>query len=932
MAERVTPMRSVAACTVVTGRQLPAARVLARSYLDQHPGHEFVVLVLDEARPAEDEPSGYRLAGYRWLDIDAAEYLNLATCFSPAELADAVTPLLLRQLLGRFDAAVYLDAETQVHAPFADVATLGAEQGIVLAPRLLSPAPHDDHDSHDNLEPGAGQPAFDDGFVCVGRDGMPFLDFWAERSRRREPGSGRPWPEHVPGRFAHTLVRDPGFGVAYWNLHERPLGRDAAGGHTAAGAPLRMIHLSGYRPEEPWMLSDRCRDRPRVLLSREPELRELCDAYRDRLLAAGHREPTGSTDSNGSAGYGFGRLPDGSPLTAEMRKLFHRAWLESTGTGPDPAPFGRTAEPMPPHPFGDDGGTAFRHWLAAPAGPVERAAGLSRLAMELWAERIDLQAVFPRPGHGDGAAFRHWCRTHGAAEGLLPRWALPREPVAAEAPADEFGVNIAGYLTAELGLGEMARVVQRAVQESGVPVTSVVEEHSLSRSCRTGLDEPETAGRPRFPVSILAVNSDYTELLLDSHPEVGHERYRIGLWAWELEDFPEHLHAGFALVDEVWTVSEFCARSIRPHSPVPVKVIPVPVLDPGEIARPPRRPNAPVEFLFAFDFNSTGQRKNPWGVVTAFKRAFPDREDVRLTIKATNGHLHAAARERLHYVIGDDPRIELLDHYLSVTELHALYAGSDAYVSLHRSEGFGLTVAEAMVRGLPVIATGYSGTTEFLDETVGWPIPYELTEVGPGWVPYQEDGVWAEPDLDEAAVAMRTVADDPAEARRRGKAAREHILRTRSMATAADWLRAELSAAYDRWKAGREEPRPDEALLPLEEAREALHWTADPRAPSRAPFAPALRRLVGRALSHHDAHQRRVLGRLTDGARDALNVLARRIDRTARATEAQERRLDALELESSRRLADLAARVERLQRHTDAEDTEDPEGRRDGDG
>ncbi len=603
-----------------------------------------------------------------------------------------------------------------------------------------------------------------------------------------------------------------------------------------------------------------------------------------------------------------------------MRRLFHTTWLEATAPELADDPLGRTAEEIPPHPFGDEGDAAFRRWLSSPDSPLERAAGLNRLVMRIWADRVDLQAVFPHPHHAHSAAFRQWCRTHGLAEGLLPAWALPREPAAPAPPLDEFGVNVAGYLTAELGLGEMGRVIHRAVRESGVPVVSVVEEHSLSRTVRTALAEPDTVGRPRFPVSLLAVNADYTELLLDTHPEVGHERYRIGLWAWELEDFPEHLHEGFAFVDEVWTVSEFCARTIAPHSPVPVKVIPVPVLDPGEKPRPHREPGEPVRFLFAFDFNSTGQRKNPWGLVEAFRRAFGDRDDVRLTVKATNGHLHPAAEERLRHVIGDDHRVELLDRYLSVEELDALYASSDAYVSLHRSEGFGLTVAEAMVRGMPVIATDYGGTTEFFDAAVGWAIPYERTEVGPGWEPYQKDGVWADPDLDAAAEAMRAVADDPAEARRRGKAAREHILRTRSMAAATEWLRTELRSAYDTWRArqhGAASRGTPDVLVPLEAAREALHWAPDPAAPHRLPFAPALRRLVNRALDHHDEHQRRILARLTDGTRDALSALARRIDRDS---EASEQRIGELEARWNRRVAQLTARVDALERNqqTDA--------------
>jgi glycosyltransferase involved in cell wall biosynthesis len=108
-----------------------------------------------------------------------------------------------------------------------------------------------------------------------------------------------------------------------------------------------------------------------------------------------------------------------------------------------------------------------------------------------------------------------------------------------------------------------------------------------------------------------------------------------------------------------------------------------------------------------------------------------------------------------------------------------------------------------MVRGVPVIATDYSSTTEFFGPEHGWPVPYTMTEVGPDWPPYQRDGRWAEPDLDVAAAAMRAVADDPAEARRRGEAAREHILRTRSMDVAATWMRDQLTAAHQTWLAGR---------------------------------------------------------------------------------------------------------------------------------
>jgi FkbM family methyltransferase len=379
----------------------------------------------------------------------------------------------------------------------------------------------------------------------------------------------------------------------------------------------------------------------------------------------------------------------------------------------------------------------------------------------------------------------------------------------------------------------------------------------------------------------------------ESHPDVFDSRYRIGVWAWELEDFPSWQHDAFELLDEIWTISEFCRRAIAKHSPIPVKVIPVPVRDPGQPPVRTRTPGRPVRFLFIFDFNSTVQRKNPLGLIKAFQLAFGDRSDVRLTIKATNGKRHPNAAEELRAAVAGDERIELLERYLSVAELDELYSASDCYVSLHRSEGFGLTVAEAMARAMPVISTDYSSTPEFLNARVGWPIPYRMTTVPPGSEPYHEGAAWAEPDLIAAAYAMREVAFNPAEAARRGQAARAHILSTRSARAAASWMRTELETAHATWrqrgKAGRRttesaprrmipEPSSDGPLAPLHAARQALHWVPDVHSDSRVPLAPALRRAVLRALDHYDVHQRRVMGALTDGMEGTLNRILARLD------------------------------------------------------
>ncbi|MEW2500054.1 FkbM family methyltransferase [Amycolatopsis sp. NPDC047767] len=903
--------RTVTACTIVARNYLPAARVLARSYLAQHPENDFVIAVIDGH---EDERDGYRVVGQDAFGIDRDDYLRMATAYSVTELATSVKPYLLRELRREYDVAIYLDPDIRVFAPMPEIAELAMEHGIVLTPHVLSPLPRDGMEPDEAVIMGAG--IFNLGFIGVGPGSGDFLDFWAQRLRHdaivapeQQLFTDQRWVDNVPALFGHHVLVDPGFNVAYWNLHDRPVNREENGELTAGGAKLRFFHFSGYRPETPWLLTYYCAREPRVLLSANPELRELCDAYGAALRDAGYAETLEAVP------YGFAGFGDGTPLPRLARRVFREAWIKAE----------RKNKRLPPHAYGEDGGRALREWLAGAEDSAQAASGLNRAALAVWDSRVDLRIAFPHPTGEDSEQFRAWCVTSGISEGELAEWALPGHPVAARAPVDEFGVNLLGYLTAELGVGEMGRIVHEAIEVAEVPIASVVEERILNR---TGLDQPESLGDPRFPVSVLAVNADQTRVLLGTHPEVGHDRYRIGLWAWETEDFPASMHEAFGLVDEVWTVSDFCRTAIAKHSPIPVKTVPVPVRDPGEPSRPAREAGEPVRFLFAFDFNSIAQRKNPWGTIKAFQQAFPGRDDVRLTIKTINAKQRPFEAERLRAAAVGDPRIELIERYLSVAELHDLYDRSTCYVSLHRGEGFGLTVAEAMARAMPVISTDYSSTTEFLDSTTGWPVAYRLVPVGKGNDPYEPGTLWADPDVEAAAAAMREVADNPDEAERRGRKARQQVLRTRSMAAAAEWMHRELRGAYEIWRS-RQAYRPQEPehpLTPVRKAAEALHWRPEPAAPSRTPLAPAMRKAVLRAIDHYDVHQRRVMGELRDATEETTSrLLARlesveaRLDDAQRAAELSRRfddKLETVKTSVEGRLRALETFVEELRDQT----------------
>ena len=231
----------------------------------------------------------------------------------------------------------------------------------------------------------------------------------------------------------------------------------------------------------------------------------------------------------------------------------------------------------------------------------------------------------------------------------------------------------------------------------------------------------------------------------------------IGVWAWEASTVPPGWDAAFALVDEIWTYSEYVTSALSPASPVPVVTLPQPVLAPAAAPGPlPLDLGDAFTFLFAFDFFSTARRKNPVGLVEAFKQAFEPGE-AQLVIKTFNGDVKPESLAQLERAAAGRDDIHVLDRFLPVEQKDALLARADAYVSLHRSEGFGLSLAEAMLLGKPVIATGYSGNLQFMTPANSWLVGYELVRVGEGVEIYPPDARWAEPDLGHAAELMREV-------------------------------------------------------------------------------------------------------------------------------------------------------------------------------
>jgi glycosyltransferase involved in cell wall biosynthesis/SAM-dependent methyltransferase len=427
------------------------------------------------------------------------------------------------------------------------------------------------------------------------------------------------------------------------------------------------------------------------------------------------------------------------------------------------------------------------------------------------------------------------------------------------------GATIVGFFRAEFGHGEAARRLLAGLELAGIPCSTVTHGAPSHRE-RHPFRERDSRGR--YPTNIICLNPDHLMTFAQSRTgELLAEGYSIGVWCWETSKFPDAFLPAFDLVDEVWVASDFVRDVIARDTAKPVLTFPMPV-EPKpapEISRTELGlPTQAYVFFFMFDFLSTIERKNPLGLVEAFKRAFAPDSGAHLVLKSINGSRRLGDLARLLEAVGGREDISVIDRYASVEETRALTAAADCYVSLHRSEGFGLTIADAMTYAKPVIATAYSGNLMFTDEKNSYLVPYRLTPVPNGLDEYPAGGLWADPELDEAARLMRHVFERRAEAEEKGLRGREAISQGFSLERTAEFL----SSRLEEIERLRVETRPDAAV-----ERAAAYLARGPSvgwsAPSRfGPFGRFARRLVLRALQpyllRHREFESAVVGALRD--------------------------------------------------------------------
>lgn len=809
--------------TICAKNYLPIARTCLLSSRLHHSDTEHYLVLCDEVDQGY-EPSGEPFTVIQVRDLPLPDFEDMALRYDVMELNTAIKPFCFTHFFAQgADEVVYLDPDLYFLGRLDAVRdALGAGQDAVLTPHINSPIEDDKSPNDiDMLRSGS----YNLGFLALRRApaAEKFAAWWGERLRtgavsdiQRGLFTDQKWCDLLPSFVERTTVlHKPGYNLAYWNLMHRPVSKR---GETwaAAGEPIVFVHFSGASFNDANVFS---KHQNRYDANGIGELRRLYDIYRDEVRANG-------MGSGPSYRYSFDHDAAGRRIAPVLRQ-FYRSEMAET---PQPA-------------MSLDRIIACANEPASEVRPLPGVV-ITRLVHRIWKSRPDLQAAFDLNAEQGQRGLLDWCKsampreyfleapvhplgsvmeatadvvsTPPAALAQLSRSVLSHAsslrpiyrhlPTSVRAKAKVMltrqafsgaaaprhpdheahaGAALIGYARGELGMGEHVRMTAASLQSEGVPIGIVnISENVLARQEDRRFDHL-FANAADFRANIFHVNADQMPVVcagLDDRFLSG--KTNIAYPFWELGNFPQDWTPQLNAMDEVWAPTKFIQDSLS-NVERPVVHMPVAV----ELASGYERwrrddfglPHDAFLFLFYFDLASFSSRKNPIGVIDAFKLAVQALQGrgarpVRLVVKVISAERFPNEYRQLQEITASIPGVVLMPDVFGPDQIHGLVNCADAFVSLHRSEGFGRGPAEAMILGKVAIATGYSGNMDYMNKQNSFPIRYRLKAVGADEYPYGAGQQWADPDIGEAAAVMARLVIEPTLARDVGERARRYMI------------------------------------------------------------------------------------------------------------------------------------------------------------
>lgn len=785
--------------TIVSRNYLHFARVLMRSLERACPSYDRFVLLADEAGDAA-EASQEPFTTVALDTLPLPEPAKFTFRYTILELNTAVKPWFFRALFAKgFARVIYLDPDIYMYRAMTEVdRALDAGALAVLVPHLTGRLDDGLHpDEQDILKSGV----YNLGFCALARHAAldRLLDFWCEKSVDQfvadvERGlfTDQRWMDLVPGMFPDvSILRHEGYDVAYWNLLHRRL--EARDGQTWVNdVPLVFFHFSGFDPLKPEAFS---KHQNRYRTATAGLAGTLASDYAASLRAEG-------AEACARLPYAYGSLRDGSPLPDAFRRLYRTTPDVESWAGDDPfarpcgdwnAPIDQSEPPLTramlavyrervdlrvlwPDVVSRDRVEFARWFLDSPEvetvlprcyvepvramarRPAEPPAGLAPRVPPAVPFTPSLIAGAIRKASAAAAErrlplsparwwqlYRLHVREH--AQDALRRDAPPLPPIDWSAFAeDDSGVSVVGYMTDGTGVSAGAHASALACDAAGIP--------------RDLIDaRPLKPLRGRRDVNLLHVNADQTPAIAELlGPDFFRDRYTIGFWAWELEHLPAAYDEAYAYVDEIWAPSTFVQAAVAARSPAPVIHMPHAVTVAPAVGRGRLHFGLPSDrflFLVAYDTLSVQERKNPLAALDAFRRAFPDGQGAGIAVRVNHANQRPDDVAAVRASVASTRGAYLIEGPMERGDVLALQQACDCLVSLHRSEGFGLNIAEAMLLGKPVIVTAWSGNMDFTNQMNSCLVDAPLVDLDRDHGPYRRGSRWADPDVGQASVWMR---------------------------------------------------------------------------------------------------------------------------------------------------------------------------------